>query len=183
MKYLEPDLCVEYLSEIDICDWYARGIRCILIDLDNTISHWRKTAITDDAREMIGKARDAGLTVVIFSNASEERAKEAAWDAGIGYYAPAMKPLPKRYRKAITELSLENHEIMAIGDQVFTDILGGNLSGCTTVLISPLSEVEHSGTKLIRLLERIVTGRKITYKDDQYPYPSRDDLPSEQTFE
>ncbi|MCL1849399.1 MAG: YqeG family HAD IIIA-type phosphatase [Clostridiales bacterium] len=183
MKYLVPDLSVEQLADIDIGYWHDRGIRCVFIDLDNTISHWRQTSITDDAMALIDKARDAGLTVVIFTNASEDRAREAAWNAGIGYYASARKPLPKRYRRAIAELDYENREIMAIGDQIFTDVLGGNLTGCTTVLISPLSEVEHSGTKLFRLLEKLITGREITFKDRLYPYPYEEEQPAEQTFD
>jgi len=42
----------------------------------------------------------------------------------------------------------------AIGDQVFTDMLGANLLGIKTILVTPLSPHESPHTRLIRLIER-----------------------------
>ena len=161
MKLLQPDLSADRLTDIDLNYWYDQGIRCILIDLDNTIALWRHTDLTEDALAMITRARSMGMTAALFTNAPDKRAREAAWNAGISYYANARKPLPFRYRRAIAELSFSREEVMTIGDQVFTDVLGGNLVGCVTVLTSPLSVVEFSGTRLLRYLERIFAGRKL----------------------
>jgi HAD superfamily phosphatase (TIGR01668 family) len=168
MKLLKADLDVERLSEIDIGAWYANGIRCILVDLDNTVALWRSTDLTEDALLMVAKAREAGITVVLFTNAHEARAKEAAWNAGVGYYASARKPFPFKYRKAFAELGVLCSEVMAVGDQVFTDVLGGNLAGCATILASPLSETEFSGTKLLRLLEKLIAGRKLDFVEKKH---------------
>jgi hypothetical protein len=165
MKILKPDLSIERLTDLDFVYWYAKGIRCVLVDLDNTIAPWRQTSITDDARAMIAKAREAGMTVALFTNAPESRAKEAAWDAGIGYFHSAAKPFPGKYRKAFSELSANNEEVMCIGDQIFTDVLGGNCMGCVTVLIPPLSEIEFSGTKILRWMEKHLAGRKEVFRD------------------
>jgi len=165
MSLLKPDLNVERLTDIDINEWYHKGIRCILIDLDNTISPWGKTNITEDATVMIANARKAGVTVVLFSNAREVRVREGAWNAGVSYYAAARKPFTYKYKRAFADLSLACTEVMTIGDQIFTDVLGGNIAGCTTVLISPLSEREFSGTKLLRFLEKFLVGRKLVYRD------------------
>ena len=165
MKCLKPDLCIEGLSEIDLGYWYKQGIRCIFVDLDNTITPWGMIMITEEAKDLIEKSRHIGITVVLFTNAAEDRAREAAWDVGIGYYASAKKPLPYHYKKAIAELSFDDGQIMAVGDQIFTDVLGGNLNRCVTVLISPLSADEYTGTKMLRVLEKLVAGRKIVYRD------------------
>ena len=166
MKLLKPDISVDSLSEIDIAFWKRRGIRCILVDLDNTVAPWRKTDMTDEARQLIAQCRDAAIMVVLFTNAPEKRAREAAWKAGISYYAPARKPFLFRYRKAIAELGVSAAETMAVGDQIFTDILGGNLMGCATVLTSPLSATEYRGTKLLRFLEKHIAGRKLVFRDE-----------------
>ena len=168
MKILKPDLCVEGLSDIDLGYWYRRGIRCILVDLDNTISPWGTTMITEEAKDLVEKSRSVGISVILFTNAAEARAREIAWDVGISYYASAKKPLPFYYKKAITELSYADGEIMTVGDQIFTDVLGGNLNGCITVLTSPLSSEEFSGTKMLRLLEKLIVGRKIVFRDRLY---------------
>ena len=169
MRILEPDMCVERLSDIDCNYWYGKGIRCVLVDLDNTISPWAKVEITDDAKAFIEKSKNAGVMVVLFSNATEGRVREAAWNAGINYYASARKPFPFRYKKAIAELSFCNTQILTIGDQVFTDVLGGNLTGCATILVAPLSEAEYVGTKFLRILERMIVRRKIVFQDELYP--------------
>ena len=166
MKLLKPDLCVDRLSEIDVGYWYNQGIRCILIDLDNTISPWRETRIIKEALDLVERSRRVGVTVVIFTNAKEDRAREAAWNAGVSYYASARKPFPFRYKKARTELSLSKTEIMAVGDQVFTDVLGGNLAGCVTVLTQPLSPVEFAATRVMRVLEKCIAGRKIVFHEE-----------------
>jgi len=166
MKLLKPDLCADNLSCIDIAFWCAQGIRCILIDLDNTVAPWRKTDMTDEARQLIAQCRDAAIMVVLFTNAPEVRAREAAWKAGIGYYASARKPFPFHYRKAIAELGVNATETMTVGDQIFTDVLGGNLMGCVTVLTSPLSATEYRGTKLLRFLEKYIAGRELVFRDE-----------------
>ena len=166
MKFLRPDLHIERLTEVDFAPWCKIGIRCVFVDLDNTISPWRQTRITEDASTMIAKAREAGLIVALFTNAPEERAQEAAWNAGIGYYARAMKPLPFMIKKAMAELSVKPRETMIIGDQVFTDVLAGKLAGCRTVLTSPLSAREFSGTKVLRFLERFIVGRKLVFQEN-----------------
>ena len=168
MKLIKPDLSVERLTEIMMPYWYDKGVRCVLIDLDNTISPWRKSYITEDAYAMIADCRAIGITVVLFTNANAQRACEAAWKAGINYYAKANKPFPFVYRKAISELGFHARQVMTIGDQIFTDVLGGNLAGCVTVLTAPLSEVEFSGTRLLRFLEKWLAGRKLIFRE-RYP--------------
>jgi len=167
LKFIKPDLVADKLSGIDIDYWYDKGIRCILTDLDNTIALWRHTVLTEEASAFIAGAGAKGISVVIFTNAREERAREAAWNAGLGYYALARKPFTFNYKKAMAQLGYDKSEVMAIGDQVFTDVLGGNLAGCTTVLTSPLSEIEFSGTKLMRFAEKIIAGRKLAYREGE----------------
>ncbi len=162
MKLIQPDLTVDCLNDLDLSYWYERGIRGIFIDLDNTISPWRQNSVTGEARELIDKARQAGIMIILFTNAGEIRAREVAWSLGIGYYASAKKPFAAMYRKAMKELELTGSEVLAIGDQVFTDVLGGNLAGCTTVLTSPLAQEEYAGTKFLRFLERLA-GRKAVF--------------------
>jgi HAD superfamily phosphatase (TIGR01668 family) len=159
MKLLTPDLIAQQLADIDLQHWYAKGIRCILVDLDNTISPWNELRVTEDAERFIKDAREKDITIALFTNAPEERSREAAWHVGVAYFASAKKPFQPAYRKALAELHYKNTEVMAVGDQLFTDILGGNLAGFTTVLVPPLSEREFTGTKILRFMERVFLGR------------------------
>jgi uncharacterized protein len=70
------------------------------------------------------------------------------------------KPLPGAFRKAVAELGLEAAHVAMVGDQVFTDVLGGNWAGCKTILVKPLSDNALPHTKLVRNLEARVLGEK-----------------------
>jgi predicted HAD superfamily phosphohydrolase YqeG len=47
-----------------------------------------------------------------------------------------------------------------VGDQIFTDIWGGNRAGLYTILVQPLAWREFMGTKISRMAEYFVL-RKI----------------------
>ena len=70
------------------------------------------------------------------------------------------KPLPGAFRKAVAELGLEASRVAMVGDQVFTDVLGGNWAGCKTILVQPLSDNALPHTRLVRKLESKVLGEK-----------------------
>ena len=46
-----------------------------------------------------------------------------------------------------------------VGDQLFTDVLGGNLSGMFTIMVQPISDNALPHTRLTRRLERLVLKR------------------------
>ena len=46
-----------------------------------------------------------------------------------------------------------------IGDQIFTDILGGNRLELFTILVTPISTKEFIGTRFTRKLEKLVLKR------------------------
>jgi hypothetical protein len=156
IRLLKPSSNVENLEMIDLKKWYQRGIRGVLIDLDNTISPWRKNDITGEALDFFQRAAAEKIQVMLFTNAKAERAGQAAANAGIPYFPSATKPLPWRFQKAARSLGLKPNQTLMVGDQIFTDILGGNLAGCVTVLVPPLEENEYGGTKILRMMERMV---------------------------
>ena len=48
---------------------------------------------------------------------------------------------------------------VVIGDQLFTDVLGGNRMDLYTILINPMSKEELGTTKIVRKVERRVLNR------------------------
>ena len=95
MALLKPALLIGRLAELNPAYWYEKGIRAILIDLDNTISPWRQNRVTRDARDFFDRAREAGIKVVLFTNAKEPRARKAAGGLGLSlihiYWPPSSK--------------------------------------------------------------------------------------------
>ncbi len=66
----------------------------------------------------------------------------------------ACKPLTFGLTRACRRYGLKPRQVCLIGDQIFTDIVGGNLKGVLTVLVEPY-ELEHKWSfRLKRRLER-----------------------------
>jgi len=53
-------------------------------------------------------------------------------------------------------MGVSGDQAAVIGDQIFTDILGGNRAGLYTILVKPLARREFMGTKIARSLELLV---------------------------
>jgi len=128
----------------------------LLLDLDNTIVPWRSYEIAPEVAEWIRKAC-LGMKVCIVSNTrSFKRLERLASELKVSYVRRGAKPRRVGFREALSLLGVESCKAAVIGDQVFTDILGGNRLGAYTILVRPIHRREFIGTRVSRLAERIV---------------------------
>lgn len=151
-----PNIYLNSFKEIDLQELVKRNIKAIFMDLDNTlVSPFQKTA-DDDVKTFIQNCHQLDLTVIVISNNTEERVSLFCKELGIDYYAMALKPLNKGFKKALQELNLTTKEVCMIGDQVMTDVLGGNLMGFMTILLVPIVEKDLVITKFNRAIEKVI---------------------------
>ena len=152
---LRPTLLADKIWEIDLEDLSARGIRGLILDLDNTLVDWNESFLRPEVEAWLAKARAVGMRLCLASNAVRRgRVARVADGLGMSAVIRAGKPFPVAFRKAMAALETEPASTCAIGDQVFTDMLGANWLGLTTVLVKPLSPKESPHTRVIRLIER-----------------------------
>lgn len=152
-----PKYYVPSVVAIDPQALRRKGIRGILIDLDNTLVPWHGTEVFEDVRQWLSKVKECGLQLCIVSNAASSRrvAKMSEW-LGLPNIPRSFKPRRRGFRRGLQIMGLRPHEVAVIGDQVFTDVLGGNRLGAFTILVKPLSHRDFISTKFVRLIERIV---------------------------
>lgn len=136
----------------------ARGISALIIDLDNTLVGWHQTQVTPAARAWLERMRQAGIGVCIVSNNNLARVGAfVAQGLDLPYVASAGKPGKGAFHKAMALLRSTVRNTAVVGDQIFTDVLGGQRMGLYTILVVPISRGEFFGTRLItRPLERLV---------------------------
>ena len=79
------------------------------------------------------------------------------------------KPSNRAFQSALNVLNAASSNTLVIGDQIFTDILGGNRAGLYTILVDPIDDKEFIGTRLTRLMERLIAGRRPTCKSHRQP--------------
>lgn len=166
MDILKPKLTVASFQEINLEYYRKLAMRGIIIDLDNTIVPWDADNISKEADCFLQKALSLDYKICLLSNARRKRAENVAAQYQIEYLSPAFKPRKKAFLNALERIGLNADQVMVIGDQVFTDILGGNKAGCFTILVPSLSKKEFAGTKILRFFERMLTIGNEYYKKE-----------------
>lgn len=161
LRLLNPDAVYESLFDIDLDALAARGIRGLIVDLDNTLVEYGNSVVSTQARDWVRSARDRGFAVCITSNARSGRVRSFAQALSIPGIANAAKPVRRAFRRAMRLLRTTPPETAIIGDQVFTDVLGGNRMHAYTILVNPLSTTELGATRVMRRLERKVLRRLV----------------------
>ena len=123
---LVPDFYFESIHAIDLARLRARGVRLLLADLDNTLVPY-------------GVHTPTGITLFLLSNSRKPgRAQRFAEALGIPYEGHAGKPKVGGFQRAMARMGAAPEETAIVGDQIFTDIWGGNRAGVLTLLVHPI---------------------------------------------
>ena len=156
MNLFKPKEILDIFTDFDVEKHKEDGFKAILLDVDNTIAI-PNTGICDDRAEVfIKKLQDNDFIVYIFSNNNEARVLKFIRDLNVNYYSFALKPLPFSFRNIAKKLNIKPSEIIVMGDQLLTDILGANLSGCYGIYCKQLQEKDSFLTSINRRLENII---------------------------
>lgn len=155
-RWLKPDLWVNSLAEVPLEGLRERGIRALIVDLDNTVACWNSPDVGEETRDWFQKAKARGFAVCLSSNNGYRRGAPVAAFLGLPLVCNAGKPRRRSFRQAMEILGSQPDETAVIGDQIFTDVLGGKRLGLFTVLVRPLSPKEFVTTRLARCVERLV---------------------------
>ena len=145
----------ERLVNIPPALFVQNDIKCVMLDMDNTLLVWRGEKIAADEVRWCREVMALGIKVAIVSNAVKHRTQDIAAQLGIEFIAPAAKPLPFGFIKAAKRAGAKRAQCVMIGDQMMTDKVGANLAGIKFILVEPMSDVELGMTKFNRRLERL----------------------------
>lgn len=153
MKLLTPDRYVHDVGVVNLRDLWNQGKRGLLLDRDNTIVPRDTGVVPPSVVHWIGQAHDLGFKLCFVSNNWAKNVRPDAERLGMALVTRAAKPLPFALWHALRKLRVKRSEAVLLGDQVFTDVLGGRLAGITTILVEPQSSVELEHSLALRDLE------------------------------
>lgn len=159
MSLLKPNLVINSVLDLPLNELLMKGYKGIIIDLDNTLTEWNSLTCEPAIEQWLDTAKRMGFSFCIVSNNGSRRVKSLATNWKIHFIPNAIKPRKRAFFRAIELMGTDNENTLVIGDQLFTDILGGNRAGLFTVLVNPLSNKEFIGTKIVRFLECIAYKR------------------------
>lgn len=152
-NYFRPDLYYSNIYDIDLSYLKRQGIKGLICDLDNTLLAWDNQSIRPEVKEWIIEIKDSNFDICILSNSLQTRVNKIANNLELISISRAFKPRKKAFKLAMNKLDVSTEEVAVIGDQLFTDIYGGNRLKLLTILVEPITKKELISTKLIRHFE------------------------------
>jgi HAD superfamily phosphatase (TIGR01668 family) len=134
-----------------------QGIEATLLDLDNTLVGWQRSDLSDNVLEWLRRLRNAGMQLYLVSNTRYGRRLEhLSTELEIPFVRRAWKPRRRGFLAAMEAMGVSPERTAMIGDQMFTDVLGGNRLGLYTIMVRPMARHEFAGTRISRMLERVL---------------------------
>lgn len=153
MELYIPDIYQKSVYAIDYQKLKSRGIKCLLFDLDNTLVPISAKGANDKLKNFINQLKEKGFKVIIFSNSNKRRLLPFKNELEVDCSASSGKPRPKKFLHVLKVYGYVISEVAIIGDQLLTDILGGNRIGITTILVNPISTKDFFWTRFSRRKE------------------------------
>lgn len=154
LKKFLPAEYVKTVFEITPEKLIDKGIKGIIVDLDNTLVEWDRPEATKEVFAWMESMRNAGIFVTIVSNNNKDRVRVFARPLGIPFIHDAHKPRRKSFKRVLKRTKFKKEEIVVIGDQLLTDIFGGNRAGLHTILVAPIASSDALITRFNRMTER-----------------------------
>ena len=155
---LRPNQYLRAVQDIDFQSLAELGIRYFCFDLDNTLVPQFSSTIVPEAKAAIDDAREKGYIekIALISNVliwgpRTRRLARLAGELDIQHVYPGLiwrkKPGPKPFQWALKVMGVPGEQICMVGDQIYSDILGGNRFGFHTILVQQLGG-DHWTTKI-----------------------------------
>ena len=163
MGLFYPDILKNHIADITVPDLENLGAKALLLDVDNTLTHHGSQELSPEIESWLDEMRAHGFKMCIVSNAFEKRIAPFAKKLGLSYSAFSCKPFPFGFLRAAKRFGLKRRECVAIGDQVFTDILGAKIAGVHTIQVMPMHGPHTATLRLKRGLEGKVMKRYQKY--------------------
>ena len=156
LNIFQPKLSLKNIYELTPAHLKTLKIKGIIIDFDNTLLSHKEHFVEPDIKKWLKTFQEQKFKICIVSNSYSRSKKKIAENLKIPFIWRAIKPKQKAFKQAMKMFKLSPKETAVIGDQVFTDILGGNRLGLYTILVAPINKHESIGMRIIRYFEKLI---------------------------
>ena len=145
-----PHRMVRSVAEVQPQDLKARGIRGVILDLDNTLVPWHKEEMAAEVTAWLQALQAEGFKLCVLSNSIlSRRSERIAERLGCPNVRMARKPSRSGFHRALAAMGTTPAATAIVGDQMFTDILGGNRTGVYTIMVQPIHPHEFAYTRYV----------------------------------
>lgn len=161
---LYPKMLLNRVTEITPEVLEKNKIKAIILDVDNTLINI-KQELADDIKNWVKDMKNNNIKLYILSNTNDKQKVGKVSNAlDIPYVNLAKKPFKQGFLKVQKILQEKPENIAAVGDQIFTDVIGGNRCNMFTILVEPIQKKEYWYTRWKRPIENLIKNK---YKNTQ----------------
>ena len=154
--FFKPHIRLDRVTDITVGLLQKYKIDALILDVDNTLSTHHGEVLTDGLEDWLVYMKENGIKLTVLSNSKRKRVEPFAQKFNLDFISLGLKPLPFGYIRAVKSLGTRRKNTAIVGDQIFTDIIGGNTVGVKTVLLTPIKPEDGWSFKLRRRLEKII---------------------------
>ena len=148
-----PKSYLKNVREITIEFLKQNNIEALILDVDNTLIDYYKN-LEEETIKWAKELKNNNIKLYILSNTNKkEKVKTVAEKLGIEYIYFAKKPLKNGFLKIQKILKIKPENIGVVGDQIFTDVIGGNRCKMYTILVDPIIQKDFWFTAWKRPIE------------------------------
>ncbi|MGN1411395.1 MAG: YqeG family HAD IIIA-type phosphatase [Oscillospiraceae bacterium] len=157
----KPTIALNSVCDISMDILNKFDVKALILDVDNTLTTHDNPNIKPQILDWINLLKSNNIKLMIVSNNRPERVQPFANMLDIDFVSNGRKPLPKGFSEACRRLNVPKNNICAVGDQIFTDILGANLKGIKSIFVFPIEYETTTFFKIKRTLEKPLLPKKL----------------------
>lgn len=156
-----PGIIADKLTDVTPEMLKARGIEFLMLDFDNTIVPYTCNEPTPEMENWLSMMKESSVGICIVSNSKRDRVVKFCKARDIACITHSKKPFPKGIRQCQKTYGFDMKHAALAGDQIYTDILGANCAGATSILVKPI-HLHNIWLKLRHVAEKpfIAMGRR-----------------------
>ena len=148
-----PNAYLKTVTDITLDFLQKNKLKALILDVDNTLIDYYKS-LSEKTIEWAKDLQNNGITLYILSNTNKKKKVEmVANKLGIPYEMFAKKPAKKGFLRVQEKININAENIAVVGDQIFTDVIGGNRCNMFTILVDPVSKKDYWYTAWKRPIE------------------------------
>ena len=162
---IHPDAYLKNVQEITIEFLNKNDIKALILDVDNTLIDYYKN-LSDEVINWAKELKNQGIKMYILSNTNKKgKVETVAKKLELEYINFAKKPSKKGFLEVKEKLDIDSKNIGVVGDQIFTDVIGGNRCKMFTILVDPVTPKDYWYTAWKRPIENIIK-KRIKYRSE-----------------
>lgn len=153
MSLLSPTYFFKHVADINTEFLFSVKCQGLILDIDDTLAPQECRDPDESVLSWVKNLKDNQIKMILASNNSRERVSEFAKILDVPHIYQARKPFRRGLEQAIKILSLPKENIIMVGDQIFSDILGAKFTRINSILVEPLSPAKNFTLRIKRQLE------------------------------